>query len=85
MSNGVCRVCGCTDVMPCEVEPNDINPSGTCQWMDDAHTLCSNPRCVANVPLQALLDIVFPRLPHQLNDDRLTDEVCRKLQREVHR
>ena len=62
MINGVCRVCGCTDVLPCEVEVNDVNPSGVCQWMDEAHTLCSNPRCVADVPLQILLDVVFPRL-----------------------
>jgi hypothetical protein len=71
MINGVCRICGCTDVLPCTLNQDDDSvPLDVCQWMDEAHTLCSNPRCVANVPLQALLDIVFPRLPHQLEARR---------------
>lgn len=64
--NGVCRVCGCTDVLPCVVEVNDFHPEGLCAWLDEAHTLCSNPRCVAEVPVGALLDICFPRPPRSI-------------------
>jgi hypothetical protein len=65
--NGVCRVCGCTDVMPCTILSWD-DPSQVvqCAWLDEAHTLCSNPACVAEVPVGQLLDICFPRLPRQL-------------------
>lgn len=52
--------------MPCAVEVNRVNPDGVCSWMDEAHTLCSNPMCVAEVPMPVLLDIVFPRYPHQV-------------------
>jgi hypothetical protein len=31
-TDGVCRVCGCTDNAAC--------PDG-CYWVDDSHTLCS--------------------------------------------
>ena len=43
---GVCRVCGCTDVSPCQ-----LNETHGCWWIDEAHTLCSNPRCLAVIPL----------------------------------
>lgn len=65
--SGTCQICGCTDVMPCAVEVNRVNPDGVCSWMDEAHTLCSNPMCVAEVPMQTLLDIVFPRYAHQVS------------------
>jgi hypothetical protein len=51
---GVCRVCGCTDTDPCE-----LNETQACWWIDEAHTLCSNPRCVAVVPLSQIDFDVF--------------------------
>jgi hypothetical protein len=33
----MCEFCGCTDMLACE---------DGCYWMDDTHTLCSNPCCV---------------------------------------
>lgn len=34
---GVCRICGCTDAFGC-IEG--------CAWVDEEHTLCSNPECL---------------------------------------
>ncbi|QHN04393.1 hypothetical protein FTO74_14250 [Granulicella sp. WH15] len=36
---GVCRHCGCTDESAC--------PDG-CEWVDVAHTVCSNDDCIAD-------------------------------------
>lgn len=49
---GVCRICGCTETTPClmGVEP--------CAWIDLARTLCSNPRCVAEMSLDELLAMI---------------------------
>ncbi len=66
--SGLCRVCGCTDLSPC-IFSNDSSAFGEdepgilrqCSWMDEKHTLCSNLECVAVVPLNELLEIVFPQ------------------------
>lgn len=50
-----CRVCGCTEANPCVLEFEDEDHQLTCSWMDFDHTLCSNPRCVAQVPLTELM------------------------------
>lgn len=49
---GRCRVCGCTENTPCV-----IDGEFSCWWVDQQHTLCSNPRCVAAVPLGELTPI----------------------------
>ncbi len=61
MIAAVCRVCGCTEQKPCFLE--EIGSSGDffCQWMDERRTLCSNPACVAVIPLDELLELVFPQ------------------------
>jgi hypothetical protein len=66
MSNvsGVCRVCGCTDSSPCVISSEftlDNNPHliATCSWLDPAHTICSNLDCVAVIPLDELIEIIF--------------------------
>lgn len=46
---GKCRVCGCSDAMPCL-----FGDAATCAWFDQDHTLCDNPTCIANVPLEEL-------------------------------
>lgn len=33
--SGICRVCGCTDMVPCD------DPEGPCAWVDPNETLCS--------------------------------------------
>lgn len=52
-----CRVCGCTYDRPCFIANEQIEGDGrllTCSWVDAAHTLCSNPKCVAEIPLAEL-------------------------------
>lgn len=54
---GRCRVCGCTDGNACVLAPEIIEGDGaplTCRWVDPSRTLCSNPRCVAEIPLAEL-------------------------------
>jgi len=66
---GICRVCGCTDLSPCIFsadEPrfgaDDPGILQQCSWMDAAHTLCSNFKCVAVVPLDELVEICAKQL-----------------------
>lgn len=54
---GRCRICGCTDFSPCVLEYEDEDHQLPCGWLDFDHTLCSNPRCVALVPLDELLEM----------------------------
>ena len=53
--SGVCRVCGCTENAPCliyvEIADQEASP---CWWIDRAKTLCSNPQCLAVVPLEQI-------------------------------
>ncbi len=53
---GTCRICGCRDDQVCELENGDC-----CFWLDRDHTLCSNPQCVALVPLDLLEQLVVYR------------------------
>lgn len=51
-----CRICGCTNELPCIW--NDIGgDQNICDWFDIDHTLCTNPRCIAQIPLDELLQI----------------------------
>lgn len=58
--SGICRVCGCSESAPC-VLPSEFDDDPerplTCAWIDPARTLCSNPRCMAVIPLEELLEI----------------------------
>lgn len=56
-----CRVCGCTDVNPCVSGGGDGNPLTRCRWMDFDHSLCSNFRCIAVIPLDDLLEMQILR------------------------
>jgi len=38
---GICRFCGCTETTPC-----DVGVEGACAWVDEPHTVCSNPKCL---------------------------------------
>jgi len=49
-----CRVCGCTKLKPCLFSIAPGEPLEPCAWLDFDHTLCTNPRCVATVPLREL-------------------------------
>ena len=51
-----CRVCGCTELNPCITDAGE-----PCAWLDFDHTLCSNPQCVARIPLDALLEMPILR------------------------
>jgi hypothetical protein len=51
---GRCRICGCTEVTACTVEPAaeglDLDPgmwSRPCGWADATKTLCDAPGCIA--------------------------------------
>lgn len=55
-----CRVCGCTVTSPCVLR--DEHGEYECSWMDLDHTLCSNPLCVALVPLVELMKMPIFRL-----------------------
>jgi len=59
LQSGVCRVCGCTDNSPCAIEPPlemEFDPTQRigCWWIDARRTLCSNPNCLAVVPLEQI-------------------------------
>jgi len=54
-----CQVCGCTETNPCLAEDDGGNPVDACSWIDFDHTLCSNPKCVAVIPLEDLLDLAW--------------------------
>jgi hypothetical protein len=51
-----CRVCGCTELKPCDLGDGDL-----CAWVDFDHSLCSNPQCVAVIPLGELLEMPWLR------------------------
>ena len=59
---GKCRVCGCTELRPCLAQIAPGEPMIACSWMDFDHTLCSNFRCVAAVPLDELLELTLFRI-----------------------
>jgi hypothetical protein len=55
LKSGTCRVCGCTEDRACElVNPEDFERY-TCSWIDIDETLCSNPRCMAVIPIEDLI------------------------------
>lgn len=70
LSPGTCRFCGCTETRACSFPASDgpldleanfsideiLNAPETlaCWWVDSPRTLCSNPRCLAQIPLEAL-------------------------------
>lgn len=65
-----CRICGCTELSPCVMEEFlDGGADGfpepdrwTCTWMDFDHTLCSNVQCVAQIPMNELLEMPLFRI-----------------------
>lgn len=60
---GRCRICGCTELAPChwtEIIRDEETPM-VCAWLDFDRTICTNPRCVAVVPLTELERLVFVR------------------------
>ena len=61
-----CRVCGCNDNNPCMLSPEELDPMRQsllaepgekypCAWFDVNRTLCTNPKCIAKVPLRELV------------------------------
>jgi len=50
LAPGTCRICGCTEDLPC-IDPEGLTP---CSWMDADRTLCNSIKCVAQVPLSEL-------------------------------
>jgi hypothetical protein len=56
LQTGRCRVCGCTDRRPCQL----LEPFRPCGWANVSHTLCDNPRCLAEVPLEVIEREVWP-------------------------
>jgi len=52
--SGKCRVCGCTEFAPCQLETGH-----PCAWLDSDCTLCTNLRCVAALPIEDLLELVY--------------------------
>ena len=61
---GACRICGCTALDPCVLigaaEGLGVETMN-CGWLDEDRTLCSNPVCVAEVPLDLLVAITKQR------------------------
>jgi hypothetical protein len=54
--SGKCRVCGCTQDHPCVI-PLVTNGFIGCSWIDPTQTLCDNVMCVAQIPLDTLLEM----------------------------
>jgi hypothetical protein len=54
----VCQICGCTEQKPCQITEKNLKTGvvrkRACQWFDTNYTLCSNPRCIAQMPLEEL-------------------------------
>lgn len=42
---GKCQYCGCTDDDVCLL--GLFSDQLVCRWVNDEHTICSNPECVA--------------------------------------
>lgn len=66
---GFCRVCKCTEVTPCAIstEVDGVIELSTCGWLDEDHTLCSNERCIALVPLRVLVEMpIIYRYPAEV-------------------
>jgi hypothetical protein len=61
LAEGKCRVCGCTELAPCIIGGGDGNPAEPCAWFDIGETLCTNPRCIAEFPLETLLTMMRER------------------------
>lgn len=62
LQSGVCRVCGCTEQRACIVQwgPGEsLDTVKACWWIDAKRTLCSNPKCVAAVPLEQIEREIF--------------------------
>jgi hypothetical protein len=61
--SGTCRICGCTDLSPCMLFADGSFGNDEpgipyrCGWMDAGHTLCSNSKCIAAIPLDELMEI----------------------------
>ena len=43
-----CRICGCTELQPCMTE------DGPCAWLHLEQTMCTNPRCIGEMPMGEL-------------------------------
>lgn len=41
--HGVCQFCGCTDLHACVIQREP------CAWLDEEHTVCTNPKCFAKL------------------------------------
>jgi hypothetical protein len=55
---GVCMFCLCTEESPCETaRPDGVPGSGPCAWADPAHTICSNPDCIATAQKELGLSV----------------------------
>ncbi|HZP33937.1 MAG TPA: hypothetical protein VFB23_11315 [Candidatus Acidoferrales bacterium] len=54
LTPGTCRICGCTERNACHIQVGNAEFVG-CYWVDAGKTLCSNPECVAQVPLDELI------------------------------
>jgi hypothetical protein len=55
---GKCRVCGCTEFAPCHLKSVINGESFPCSWVDANRTLCSNPRCTVEIPMEELLAMI---------------------------
>jgi hypothetical protein len=55
LTSGKCRVCGCTEERACIIQwgPGEsLDTVKACWWIDAKKTLCSNPKCLAQIPLE---------------------------------
>lgn len=57
LTQGKCRVCGCSNLNPCFLGGGNGAPIETCSWLDADHTLCSNLECIAVTPLRVLMEM----------------------------
>jgi hypothetical protein len=52
---GKCRRCGCTETTACQLTSLITGESFPCSWVDANRTLCSNPRCTVEIPMDDLI------------------------------
>lgn len=60
---GQCRVCGCTETTPCIILV-DEGTEGPCGWLDVEATVCTNPRCVAQIDTDELVQMAMLKSNH---------------------
>lgn len=59
---GRCQICGCTNATPCVLQDEAGAPLRYCAWLTTEETLCTNFRCIAQVPIGELEAMILAQI-----------------------